>query len=225
MSEIKTRLEEVKRRIQAAAKNAGRDPSSVALVAVSKTVDVGRIREAIEAGVDILGENRVQEAREKVPAIGRKVQWHLIGNLQRNKVKYIFDLFDMVQSADSFELALEISERGKRLGKSMDILLEVNLGGEGTKIGVEPEKAPGLVERISSLDFVRLKGLMTMPPLSADPEDSRPYFVQLRKLRDRIWGEKSEADLSMGMSTDYWVAIEEGATIVRIGTAIFGRRP
>ncbi|MBI3013786.1 MAG: YggS family pyridoxal phosphate-dependent enzyme [Candidatus Tectomicrobia bacterium] len=221
-------LARVRERIERAARTSGRRPEKIKLVAVTKTFPVEVIREAVELGVTCFGENRVQEAREKIPAIGRGVEWHLIGTLQRNKVKYIFDLFDMVQSLDSFALGQEIEDRGRARGRVMPVLVEVNVSGEASKSGVRPEELPELLRRLSDFRHLAVKGLMAIPPLTPNPEEARPYFRELRRLRDQVASEGIRGieleELSMGMSADFEVAIAEGASMVRIGTAIFGAR-
>ncbi|MHB8845325.1 MAG: YggS family pyridoxal phosphate-dependent enzyme [Nitrospirota bacterium] len=215
-------------RITAAAKRSGRDPSSVRLVTVTKTVDHDRIRQAIAAGAAILGENRVQEAKEKIEALGNIAAWHLIGHLQTNKAKYAVKLFDLIHSVDTIELAKELDKQAAKIGKKQDILIEVSIAGEAAKAGVAIDDAAALVREASRLEHIRVKGLMTMPPYSENAEDSRPYFRKLRDLSVAISREKipavAMAELSMGMSGDFEVAIEEGATLVRVGTAIFGER-
>jgi len=218
----------VRDRIERAARTSGRRPETIKLVAVTKTFPVAVIREAVELGVTCFGENRVQEAREKIPSVGRGVEWHLIGTLQRNKVKYIFDLFDMVQSLDRFALAQEIEDQGRARGKVMPVLVEVNVSGEASKSGVRPEELLELLRRLCDLRHLAVKGLMTIPPLTPSPQEARPYFRQLRRLRDQVASEGIRGieleELSMGMSADFEMAIAEGATMVRIGTAIFGAR-
>lgn len=229
MGIVAENLGAVKERIAKAAARVGRDPDSITLVAVTKTVAVDRIREAIEAGHGVFGENRVQEAQEKVQALGRRVQWHLIGHLQRNKVRYVGDLFEMIHSVDSLPLAQDIDRRAAQRGIVMPILIQVNIGDEGTKSGVPATEAPALVQAIATLSHIAVKGLMSVPPPVADPEDARPYCVQLRRLAEQIGQANiphvSMAELSMGMSHDFEVAIQEGATLVRVGSAIFGPRP
>jgi len=221
-------LSRVRERIERAAKSAGRRPEEIKLVAVTKTFPVEAIREAIELGVTCFGENRVQEAREKIAQIGRGVQWHLIGTLQRNKVKHIFDLFDMVQSLDSFPLGQEIENRARARGAVMPGLVEVNVSGEASKSGVHPDDLPELLRRLSDFRHLAVKGLMTIPSLTSNPEEARSSFRELRRLRDQVAAEGIRGielqELSMGMSADFEVAIAEGATMVRIGTAIFGTR-
>lgn len=214
--------------MRAAALRAGRDPEGVTLVAVTKNVPATAVAAALACGVRIVGENRVQEAREKFAAIGPRAEWHLIGPLQKNKVKYIFDIFSMVHSVDSFDLAAEISRRAGARGATMPVLLEVNVAEESSKHGVRPADAAGVAERMAALPGIRLRGLMTVPPYSDDPEASRPYFRRLMDIRAEILRkgmENARMDvLSFGMTGDFEVAIEEGATHVRIGTGIFGER-
>ena len=225
MGNIAANIKGIIHKIKLAAERVGRKEESVKLVAVTKTVDVSRIKEAIRAGIKIIGENRVQEAREKFKDIGKEVEWHLIGHLQTNKVKYIFDIFSLIHSVDSLPLSEEIQRRAENKGLETDILIEVNLSGEKTKFGILPEKAINFVKDISRFKNINIMGLMTIPPFSESPEDSRKYFKMLRMLRDDIQREGIEMkELSMGMSNDFEVAVEEGATMVRIGTAIFGER-
>jgi pyridoxal phosphate enzyme (YggS family) len=225
---IADNLKTVQDRITAAAARAGRDPSSVKLVVVTKTVDAGRIREAAAAGAMILGENRVQEAKEKIERLGPIASWHLIGRLQTNKAKFAVKLFYLIHSVDSLELAKELDRQAAKMGKVQDVLVEVNIAGEAAKAGVNVDDTPGLVREAAKLEHIAIKGLMTMPPYSEDPENSRPYFRRLRELASAIAGEHianaSMQELSMGMSGDFETAVEEGATLVRVGTAIFGER-
>ncbi len=211
------------------AEKSGRPASSVRLMAVTKTVDDARIIEAIEAGVDIMGENYIQEAKRKIESLGRSVHWHMIGHLQTNKAKIAAGLFEMIHSVDRIELATELDKRAATKGLSLDVLIEVNISGEETKNGVPLAGAVDLVHRVAALPNISIKGLMTMPPYFDDPEDARPFFRSLRELKETIASEKIPGvemnELSMGMTGDYIVAIEEGATIVRIGRAIFGERP
>jgi pyridoxal phosphate enzyme (YggS family) len=220
----------VQERIRQAALRVGRDPASVRLVAAAKTVEVARVRAAIAAGVRIIGENYLQEARRKMGQLGHEtVEWHLIGTLQRNKVRYIFDLFDMLHAVDRLELAEEIHRRGARLGRRMPVLLEVNVGGEMSKSGFSPEALLQAVETLVGYTSLQVCGLMTVPPPTATPEAARPFYRTLRELRDLLVSRGIEglecSELSMGMTADFEVAIEEGATLVRVGTAIFGPRP
>jgi pyridoxal phosphate enzyme (YggS family) len=220
----------VQERMRQAALRVGRDPASVRLVAATKTVDAARVRAAIAAGVTIIGENYLQEARRKIGQLGREVvEWHLIGTLQRNKVRYVFDLFDMLQAVDRLELAEEIHRRGERMGRCMPALLEVHIGDEASKSGFNPQTLLKDVDRLVTLTHLQVYGLMTVPPLTATPAEARPFYQELRELRDRLARRGIEGldlpELSMGMTADFEVAIEEGATLVRVGTAIFGPRP
>jgi len=228
MSVIEDSIREIREKIAEAALRSGREPSEVRLMAVTKTVDDDRIREAIDAGVDIMGENYIQEAKRKIEKMDAEVKWHMIGHLQSNKAKYAVRLFDMVHSVDRMALAVELDKRSAVAGCVTDILVEVNVSGEESKNGISPNEAPDLIRQISLLDNLSIRGLMTMPPWFDDPEDARPFFVALRELRDKIIAEDIKGveirELSMGMSGDYVVAIEEGSTIVRLGTAIFGAR-
>jgi len=228
MSSVGENIRRIRGEIAEAALRSGREPSAVSLMAVTKTVDDARILEAIDAGVDVMGENYIQEAKRKIETMHVDVKWHMIGHLQSNKSKYAVRLFDMVHSVDRMGLAVELDKRSAAAGRVMDILVEVNVAGEESKSGVRADEATALVREIASLENLSIRGLMTMPPWFDDPEDARPYFVALRELRDRIAAEKiprvEMRELSMGMSGDYQVAVEEGATIVRVGTAIFGAR-
>ncbi|MGE5576146.1 MAG: YggS family pyridoxal phosphate-dependent enzyme [Syntrophothermus sp.] len=227
-TDIAQNLAEVRERIEAAAARAGRDPAGVTLVAVTKNMPVADIEAALAAGVRVIGENRVQEAREKYQEIGNRAEWHLIGHLQTNKVRTAVWLFTMIHSVDRLELAIEIDRRARALGKHLDVLVEVNIAGEASKFGVAPEEAPALVRAMAPLEGLQIRGLMGMAPLLDDPEEARPYFRRLRRLAQEIQAENIPRvmmeDLSMGMSNDFEVAVEEGATMVRIGTAIFGAR-
>jgi len=226
---VEQALDDVRSRIAAAAERSGRSAADVALLAVTKTVSAARIREAVAAGQTLLGENRVQEAREKIETIGPGVTWHMIGRLQKNKVKIVAGLFDAVESVDSEELALALDRRAGEAARKLDVFIQVKDAEEETKSGIRPEEVPRLVETIGGLSQLSLRGLMSIPPWPEDPEDSRPYFTRLRRLRDKWDGECCPAgtltELSMGMTADYEVAVEEGATIVRVGSAIFGARP
>jgi pyridoxal phosphate enzyme (YggS family) len=198
----------------------------VRLVAVSKTVDLERLRAAIDAGQDLFGENYLQEAAGKIAALGRGVSWHLVGSLQSNKARGAVELFDLIHAVDRFKLARALDAAAARLGKVQDVLIQINQGGEATKSGVAPEAAPELLQEVARLPHLRVLGLMTMPPWFPDPEMARPYFRDLRELRDRLRELTGLplTQLSMGMSDDFAMAVEEGATLVRVGTAIFGRR-
>lgn len=220
----------VQERMRQAAARAGRDAAEVRLVAAAKTVDTARIRAALAAGVNMIGENYLQEARRKIGQLGREgIVWHMIGALQRNKVRYIFDLFDMVHAVDRLELAREIDRRGQRLNRCMPVLLEVNIGGEASKSGFQPETLLQEVEQLAPLTHIRMQGLMTIPPPTPTAEEARPFFQTLCDLRQRLarkgFDNHDFSELSMGMTADFEVAIEEGATLVRVGTAIFGPRP
>jgi PLP dependent protein len=225
MDDFSSRLAGINDAIASVARRAGRDPAEIELLAVSKTQPDEAIREAMLAGITRFGENKVQEARGKIEALGRGV-WHLIGHLQSNKVKDAVRLFDSIDSVDRADLAEEIDQRADALGKIENVLLQVNIAGESAKFGCAPEAARALAETINALPRLCLRGLMTIAPYSPEPEKSRPHFAGLRRLRDQI-----EIDtglrlpvLSMGMSGDFTVAIEEGSTCVRIGTALFGER-
>jgi pyridoxal phosphate enzyme (YggS family) len=215
--------------IRLAAEKAGRSRKAIRLVAVTKTVTVDRIQEGIEAGLSILGENRLQEAVPKIAALKQApVRWHFIGHLQRRKVRSVIGVFDLIHSVDTMELAQEINRRAGEAGGRQDILLEVNVGNEPTKSGFRLDDVVGLIPSLATLPHIHVRGLMTIPPPTRDAELARPYFRQLRALADRIaeFPQSSVAmdELSMGMSNDYEIAIEEGATLVRVGTAIFGGR-
>jgi len=215
----------VMERIEKAARRAGRDPKEIKLVAVSKTVEAARVKEAIEAGVSILGENYVQEAQKKIEEIGKPVAWHFVGHLQSNKAKYAVRLFDMIHSIDSLTLAQELNRRAEQEGQVVKVMIEVNISGEATKFGTDEEKVLSIIKGILSLNHLSLEGLMTMPPYFDSPEMSRPYYIKLRDLKEKMAKEGiSLKELSMGMSNDFEIAIEEGATYVRVGTAIFGAR-
>ncbi len=213
-----------------AAMRAGRRPEDVRLVAVTKTVGIDEIRKAADIGLRVFGENRIQEAKEKITNLkfessNSNIEWHLIGHLQRNKAKYAVKLFDMIHSVDSEELAADLDEEAKKAGKVQRVLIQVKLSDEETKSGISEQDLPLLVEKVARLGNLNLEGLMTIPPFFDDPEPARPFFRRLRELRDGL--EKKGfvlPELSMGMSNDYEVAIQEGATLVRIGTAIFGER-
>ena len=203
-------------------------PEGVHLVGAAKTKHPEEILEAVDAGLEIIGENYVQEAEAAYQRIGDRVQWHLIGHLQRNKAKKAVRLFDMIETVDSFKLAREIDKQCEKIGKVMPILIEVNSGEEEQKAGVLPEACLQLIQEISELKNIQIMGLMTMGPFSGDPEDARPYFQKTRELfhqiKDMNLPDVQMVYLSMGMSNSYRVALEEGANMVRIGTKIFGER-
>lgn len=228
--ELRERLREVRERIALSARRSGRRPEDVTLIAVSKTHPVELLRRAIEAGVTDLGENRVQEAESKILEIGReRVGWHLIGHLQSNKARRAVSLFRQIHSLDSEELAERLNRLSGEEGvASLPVMIQVDLAGEETKTGVAEAELPALVERVAACEHLRLAGLMTLPPFFEDAERVRPFFSRLRELRDRYKEQGAFGDaggeLSMGMSNDFEVAVEEGATLVRVGTAIFGQR-
>jgi PLP dependent protein len=223
---IAQNLQDVRAAIAAAAQRSGRDAGAVRLVAVSKTVDLERIRAAIDAGQDLFGENYLQEARDKIAVLGRQVSWHLVGSLQSNKAREAVALFDLIHAVDRLKLARALDAAAARLGKVQDVLIQVNQAGEATKSGVTPSAAPALLQELAGLPHLKVLGLMTMPPWFPDPESARPYFQALRALRDHLRGLTGLPlqELSMGMSGDFAVAVEEGATLVRVGIAIFGGR-
>ena len=220
MLDIEANVARVRERIVRAAERAGRRADDVLLIGVSKTVDAARIRAAVAAGVTALGENRVQEAKAKIAELGRPAAWHLIGHLQTNKVKDALALFDVVHSLDRVELAREVERRAAPAGQVVEALLQVNVAAEPSKGGVAPDAVGDALDVIGKLGHVRVRGLMTIPPEVERAEDARPWFRRLRELAER----HGLRELSMGMSGDFEVAIEEGATMVRVGTAIFGPR-
>ena len=227
---ISENFRQVKRRIIDAAKRVGRDPSDIRLLAVTKEQSDVIVAEGIQAGMTLFGENKVQEAMDKIEAIGRTgLEWHFLGRLQKNKVKFVFDFFDLIHSVDSLSLAEAIHKKAQKIGFCMPILLQINISGEESKLGMDPLDLPKEIERVAKLEGVKIKGLMTIPPYTSDPENSRPYYARLRELRNtcsKLAVPGMELDeLSMGMSNDYEVAIEEGATLVRVGTGLFGLRP
>lgn len=220
---IADNLKRVHQRITNAAERAGRDPSEIKLVAVSKMHPVEVLREALTAGATVLGENKVQEAEDKIRAIGGDTaEWHLIGHLQSNKARRAVELFDVIHSVDSLELAYRLERICEEEGRErLDVLVQVDLAGEETKSGIDEAELPELVEHLGGCKHLTFKGLMALPPFFEDPEATRPYFQRLRALRDKFI---PDGDLSMGMSHDFEVAIEEGSTMIRVGTAIFGQR-
>jgi pyridoxal phosphate enzyme (YggS family) len=227
---IPENIENTKKRIQEVCFRCGRNPADVVLVAVSKTFAVEKIQAAVNAGLLDFGENYVQELNEKRGVIGTApLRWHFIGHLQTNKVKYIADFIHLIHSVDNERLAAEIQKRGEQAGRRISVLVEVHTTDEVTKYGVRPEQAVDLVRKISRYDKVNVEGLMTMGPFSEDPNDSRPSFRLIRELKQEIEKEEIEnvsmRHLSMGMTHDFEVAIEEGSTLVRLGTVIFGERP
>jgi pyridoxal phosphate enzyme (YggS family) len=225
ITDLRDRFAAVRGKIERAAGRSGRQPNEIRLVAVSKTHPADVLKAAIEAGATDFGENRLQEAEAKIVEIGReKAVWHLIGNLQANKARKAARLFDLIHSLDSIGLA----ERLERICaeenlENLDVLIQVDLAGEATKSGAPEKDLPALVEYLRQCSHLNLKGLMTLPPFFEDAEQARPFFRRLREIRDEIFGAET-AELSMGMSHDFEIAVEEGATIVRVGTAIFGAR-
>lgn len=222
-SELAGNLDLVRRKIASAARRIDRDPGEIKLIAVSKTHPLDLVREAIAAGAAAFGENRVQEAEGKIPELGREgVEWHLIGHLQSNKARKAIQLFDVIHSVDSVELAERLEriciEEGR---EALSVLIQVDLAGEETKSGIQESDLPSLITYLKSCERLKLVGLMILPPFFNDPEATRPFFNRLREIRDRLL---PGGELSMGMSNDFEVAVEEGATMVRVGTAIFGER-
>ena len=219
----------IRERIEAACVRAGRNPNDVKLVGVTKTVPVERVREGIDAGIGILGENYIQEAVAKRKALaGLPVSWHCIGHLQTNKAKAAVDCCDWVETLDRWAIATELNRRAELAGKKMPVLIQVNIGGEETKSGVRPEELIPFYKLVCGLESLDVRGLMALPPFFDQPDRVRPYFRQMRELLEKLISEApgpvKPVELSMGMSGDYEVAIEEGATLVRIGTILFGRR-
>jgi PLP dependent protein len=224
LATIAENLAEVNKRIEEAARRAGRSASDVTLITVTKTIDVPRIQEAISAGATDLGENYVQEAVDKWQELAPdSARWHFIGHLQSNKAKQAVEMFSTIQSVDSLYLAEEIGRRAIARETVMDILIEVRISGEESKFGVSPEDALYFAGEVAKIGGIRLQGFMGMAPFTADPKEARPYFARLKRLWDKL-PEEQRHWLSMGMSHDFEVAIEEGSNMVRIGTAIFGRR-
>ena len=230
---MKQRIDKINGRIRKAASSCNRKPDGIRIVAVTKTAPMERIREAIESGISIIGESYIKEAREKYTLLSsHPVAWHFIGHLQTNKAKYAVKMFDLIHSVDSVKLAEQLDIQANKISKVQNVLIQVNLGKEKTKSGINEEDAPDLIKEMSRFNNIFVKGLMVIPPFFDDPERVRPYFSALRNLRDRIGRSLDSClikniamdELSMGMSGDFETAIEEGATLVRIGTAIFGER-
>lgn len=226
---LKQRLQAVRERMDRTCEKCGRDPATVRLVAVSKTMPADRVAAAIEAGAAILGENYIQEAHEKVSALSRyPVSWHFIGHLQTNKAKYAVRIFDMIHTLDRLKLARELNKQAAKIDKIQPVLVQVNISGEQSKSGIEPQETEKLLHAISPLEHIQVRGLMTMPPFFDQPEKARPFFKSLytlsRQIAEAGIAGVSMDELSMGMSGDFEVAIEQGATLVRVGTAIFGER-
>ncbi|HWY51798.1 MAG TPA: YggS family pyridoxal phosphate-dependent enzyme [Chthoniobacterales bacterium] len=226
MASIAENLERVREQIAQAASKAGRAIDEIELVAISKTHDAEKVREATEAGQTLFGESRVQEARVKIPALPSNLRWHFVGHLQKNKIRHALPLFELIHSVDSLALAKDINRIAEEDGLHPRVLLEVNVAGEGSKFGFTPEKLREDLENLLELPRLSILGLMTIPPIADEAEASRKHFVQLREVRDRLQTEfhVDLAQLSMGMTQDFAVAVEEGATLVRVGTAIFGER-
>ncbi|MFQ5848581.1 MAG: YggS family pyridoxal phosphate-dependent enzyme [Candidatus Methylomirabilales bacterium] len=225
---IKERVERVREAIAAAALRVGRDPGEVLVVGVAKTFPARAVQEAVAAGLTDIGENRVQEAKAKIAEVGAPCRWHMVGHLQTNKARLAVQLFDWIQSLDSLKLAHEVEKAGSGLGRRVKTLVEVNLAQESSKTGVGEAELLPFLEQAGSLPHVSIEGLMAMPPFDPNPEGVRPYFQRMRRLRDEAasrFPRLGLSHLSMGMSHDFEVAVEEGATVVRIGTAIFGPRP
>ncbi|MDQ3282941.1 MAG: YggS family pyridoxal phosphate-dependent enzyme [Acidobacteriota bacterium] len=217
--EIRTNVTLLEERIAAACARSGRARESVQLVAVTKTFPATDVEHAIAAGMTVVGENKVQEARDKKPSVGAAVRWHLIGHLQSNKAKDAVRIFDVIQTIDSIELAEKVGRAAASIGKTQDVLVQINIGREPQKSGAEVNEAREIVGRIAAIPAIRVSGLMAIPP-AGEPEEARPYFRELRAMRDDL----GLTELSMGMTDDFEVAIEEGATIIRVGRAIFGSR-
>ncbi len=228
MSSIKENIENINAKIEAACQRSGRKREDVLFLVVSKTIDVPRIKEAVACGMTSLGENKVQEIMDKYEPMGEGIKWHLIGHLQTNKVKYIIDKVELIHSVESIKLAEEISKRAVAKGVTANILLEVNIAGEESKFGIKPKECEQMVREISVMPNIVIKGLMTVAPAVENEEENRKYFRQMKQLLVDINSKKIDnvnmTELSMGMTGDYEVAIEEGATIVRIGTGVFGAR-
>jgi len=226
MTSITENLERVRLQIAQTAAKVGRAVDEIELVAISKTHDAVKVREAIEAEQRLFGESRVQEARVKIPELPSNLRWHFVGHLQKNKIRHALPLFELIHSVDSLALARDINRIAEEDGLHPRILLEVNVAGEGSKFGFTPEKLREDLENLLALPRLSILGLMTIPPIAEEAEASRKYFVQLRELRDRLQTEfhVDLAQLSMGMTQDFAIAVEEGATLVRVGTAIFGKR-
>jgi pyridoxal phosphate enzyme (YggS family) len=226
MPSIAENLERVREQIAQAAAKSGRTIDDVDLVAISKTHDAEKVRQAVEAGQTLFGESRVQEARVKVPDLPSSTRWHFVGHLQKNKIRHALPLFELIHSVDSLALARDINRIAEEDGLHPRVLIEVNVAGEGSKFGFTPEQLRAELESLLALSRLSILGLMAIPPIAEEAEASRKCFVELRELRDRVQSEfhVDLAQLSMGMTQDYTVAVEEGATLVRVGTAIFGER-
>ncbi len=226
MNSIAENLERVREQIGRAAAKAERPVNEIELVAITKTHDAGKVRAAVEAGQTLFGESRVQEARAKIPELPSNLRWHFVGHLQKNKIRHALPLFELIHSVDSLALAEDINRIANEEGLHPRALLEVNVAGEGSKFGFKPETLRAEMETLLAFSRLSILGLMTIPPLAEEAEASRRFFVLLRELRDRLQTEfhVDLAQLSMGMTQDFAIAVEEGATLVRVGTAIFGER-
>lgn len=226
MEQIAENLERVRSKIADAARKSGRSPDDIELVAISKTHEAEKVRAAFDAGQQLFGESRVQEARAKIPLLPSAARWHFVGRLQKNKIRHALPLFELFHSVDSLELARDMNRIAEEEGLHPRVLLEVNVAGEGSKIGFAPEILRAQMEALLEFRRLTVEGLMTIPPFAPEAEASRQHFVALRDLRDQFAAnfDLKLPQLSMGMSGDYVVAIEEGATLVRVGTAIFGKR-
>ncbi len=226
MNQIGEGIEHVREEMARAAEESGRGPDDVLLIAVSKKQDAEKVRAAWESGQETFGESRVQEARAKIPLLPAALRWHFIGHLQKNKIRHALPLFELFHSVDSLALAQDVERIASEEGVRPRVLLEVNVAGEGSKLGFSPEQIRAQMEELLQLGRLEIEGLMTIPPFAAEAEEARPHFVRLRELRDALEREFAVKlpQLSMGMSNDYAIAIAEGATIVRVGTAIFGGR-
>jgi pyridoxal phosphate enzyme (YggS family) len=226
MNSIAENLERVREQIATASAKSGRSANDVDLVAITKTHPAEKVREAIETGQTLFGESRVQEARAKIPELPSYIRWHFVGHLQKNKIRHALPLFQLIHSVDSLALAQDIDRIAQQEGLHPRVLLEINAAGEGSKFGFPPDKLRGQFEALLALPRLSILGLMAIPPLAEEAEASRKYFVRLRELRDRLQTEfrVDLAQLSMGMTQDFPIAVEEGATLIRVGTAIFGER-
>src|SRR6266481_1022515 len=226
MINIEANLNRVKNEIAQAAQVSGRKVTDIELIAVTKTHPTEIVREAVDVGQLVFGESKVQEARAKIPLLPSNIRWHLIGHLQKNKIRHALPLFEMIHSVDSLELAQDVNRIAEEEGLHPRVLLEVNVAGEGSKFGFAPEKLRAEMESLLALPRLSILGLMTIPPIAEEAEASRKHFVALREMRDRLQTgfHVDLGQLSMGMTNDFPIAVEEGATLVRVGTAIFGER-
>ncbi|HUK82740.1 MAG TPA: YggS family pyridoxal phosphate-dependent enzyme [Verrucomicrobiae bacterium] len=220
MDNLQAQIQEVRAKMAAAARRGCRQIDDITLVAVSKTVPPERVDEALALGVTTFGESKLQEAKAKIPLVSSRARWHMIGHLQTNKARVAVELFELIHSVDSVKLAADLNKWAERVGKTQAVLLEINVSGEPSKFGIKPEDLNAMLDPIVALPRLEVRGLMTLAPFAEDAEKARPYFRRLRELRDAV----GLRELSMGMSNDFEIAVEEGATIVRVGTAIFGER-